>query len=163
MDTTIKSASYSSIPPQSQNEDKTASSENSGGIFRTLNNNRKVVIGLGVVLIGGTALGLWAGLTGVKCEYKGNRNLPECNTTNTNGNSNSTDPGSSQGFHAHNSRSITFSNAIHPSTQQFIADSITTPPKVEVTTTHASWLPSSTIESTSTASQGVPAHTIGTS
>lgn len=142
MDTTVSNVSYELIPLQSQNEDQTASSTNTGGFFRTLNQNRSVAIGLGVAFIGGAALGalgMWAGLEGVKCECKDNKNLPVRNTTNTNGNSDLTGPGGTPALHTHSGRSITVSNAIHPATQQLIAASITTPPKFEVSATHSSW------------------------
>ncbi|MBO9481716.1 hypothetical protein [Salinisphaera sp. G21_0] len=154
METTIRNASYTSIPLQSINEDPKTSSENTGGSFRTSNGKSwGVVIGLGVAVIGGTTLGLLGGF--------GLLNGAETKSTPTQSLGNTTSPGpeNTQGFDVHRGRNITVSNSIPPSTQTFITKSITTTPKIDVRTPHASWLSASTMGLTSTASQGTPTPT----
>ncbi|WP_257285415.1 hypothetical protein [Endozoicomonas sp. SESOKO1] len=147
MDTTSKHVSFASIPLQSRNEEQTASSENTEGSFSTSNGRICVAIGLGVAIVGSMALGL--GLT------RGKQSSQQLTT-------NSPTPGP-ENTQALNGRNITVSNTIHPSTQQFIADSITTTPNITVATPHASWLPPFNNETTSTAFQGTstPANNTG--
>ena len=128
---------------QSLNEDQKASSENTVGSFSASSGKICVTICLGLAIIGGTALGVGLSLTGGKDLVSRNDSSPLPGPENT------------QSFDARRARTITPSNA----SQQFITASITTPPKFEVSTPHASWLSSSTLVPTSTGSQGAPTST----
>ncbi|WP_257295495.1 hypothetical protein [Endozoicomonas sp. YOMI1] len=115
MDTTIKNASYESIPMQPLNEDQKASSENSVG-SRSTSNGRTCVIVLGVAVIGSLALGLGFLLTGGK---RLSAIMPLSGSNNTQG---SGAPSSNW-----NNSCTRFIDTISTSTQQLINSSISTP------------------------------------
>lgn len=120
MDTTIKNASYESIPMQPLNEDQKASSENSVG-SRSTSNGRTCVIVLGVAVIGSLALGLGFLLTGGK---RLSAIMPLSGSNNTQG---SGAPSSNW-----NNSCTRFIDTISTSTQQLINSSIATPPNITV-------------------------------
>ncbi|MGO0307181.1 hypothetical protein ACTL6P_11315 [Endozoicomonas acroporae] len=132
METTIKNASYASIPMQSLNEDKKAPSENSEGSFRTSSGKRKVAIALGVLLIGGTALGLLAGFGLLKgAETKLTPTKPPGNTTLP-----SLGP---QGSGDYNDGSSTVMEAMSTSTTRIIESCTENCPSIPVATPSSSW------------------------
>ncbi|MBO9495414.1 hypothetical protein J7438_15150 [Thalassotalea sp. G20_0] len=148
METTIRNASYTSIPLQSKNEDPKTSSENTEGSFRTSNGKaRCVAIGVGVVFIGGAALALLGGLgllsgavtKSTPTQSPGNTTSPLPRLANT------------QGFEDRTGRGITtVISTISTSTQELIISSLTTAPEPSVTHTFSSWQNSSNMAATTT-------------
>lgn len=134
MDTTIKNASYASIPMQPLNEDQKASSENTEGSVN-ISNGRCCVIGLGVVIIGGVALGLGLRLTGGKQLSA---------STSVSG------LGNTQGFDTRGAPTRTVSST----PESFITRCISCPPNTEVTTPSTPWAPQTATSPARTYPQG---------